>query len=41
VADDSAAFGWRYASRTVLAADAAAAPFAMPSAHIAVRDVLP
>jgi Uma2 family endonuclease len=39
--DDSAAFGWRYASRTVLAADAPAAPLAMPSAHIAVRDLLP
>lgn len=41
VADPAARFGWRYATREVVAADGFAAPLAAPHARIAVSDVLP
>ena len=41
VADDSATFGWRYASREIFATNAMVAPLAAPRARIAVRDLLP
>ena len=40
VADPSAIYGWRYASRVVLGPDASATPLAVPAA-IAVRALLP
>jgi Uma2 family endonuclease len=41
VAEASAIFGWRYASRTVLGPDASATPIAAPTVAIAVRALLP
>src|SRR5438105_10904160 len=41
VTDDSAPFGWRYASRDILNADASATSLAAPHARIVVRDLLP
>jgi Uma2 family endonuclease len=41
VTDDSAPFGWHYASREVLSSDASATPLAAPHARIVVRDLLP
>ena len=41
VEDDSAAFGWRYASREILSSESSATPLAAPHAHITVRDLLP
>jgi Uma2 family endonuclease len=41
VADPSAMYGWRYASRTVLGPDASATPLAAPTASIVVRVLLP
>jgi Uma2 family endonuclease len=41
IADDSAAFGWRYAFRDILHADASATPLAARHARIVVRDLLP
>ena len=41
IADDSAAFGWRYAFRDILNADGSATPLAARHARIAVRDLLP
>jgi Uma2 family endonuclease len=41
VRDDSAAFGWRYASREVFPSDASATPLAAPQARISIRDLLP
>ena len=39
--DPTASFGWRYRSVEVLRGEAVAAPLAVPSARIRVRDVLP
>ena len=41
VADPSAMYGWRYASRTVLGPDASATPLAAPAASIPVAALLP
>jgi len=41
VADPSAMYGWRYASRTVLGPDASARPLAAPTASIVVHALLP
>lgn len=41
VADASAAYGWRYASRVVLGPDAQATPLAAPAASIPIRALLP
>ena len=41
VADSSASYGWRYASRIVLGPDASATPLAAPAASIPVRALLP
>jgi Uma2 family endonuclease len=41
VTDDSAPFGWRYASREALNADVSATPLAARHARIVVRDLLP
>lgn len=41
VADDGAPFGWRYASRQRLDAEASIAPIAAPGATIRVADLLP
>ena len=41
VADSSAIYGWRYASRTVLGPDASATPLAAPTASIVVHALLP
>jgi Uma2 family endonuclease len=41
VADPSAPFGWRYASREVLGPDSSVAPLIAPAARILVSDLLP
>jgi Uma2 family endonuclease len=41
VADPSALFGWRYASREVLSAESFVELLAMPGARIPVSDLLP
>ena len=41
VADRSAIYGWRYASRIVLGPEASATPLAVPTASIVVRALLP
>ena len=41
VEDDSAAFGWCYASRELFDANASCSPLVAPQASIAVRDLLP
>jgi Uma2 family endonuclease len=41
VTDPAARFGWRYATREVVAADGFVSPLAAPHARIAVTDVLP
>jgi len=41
VADGSASYGWRYASRIVLPPDASASPLAAPTASIVVHALLP
>jgi Uma2 family endonuclease len=41
VADPTAPFGWRYASRDVLGPEASAAPLVEPAARIPVADLLP
>jgi Uma2 family endonuclease len=41
LADPSAIYGWRYASRTVLGPDASASPLAAPTAAIVVHALLP
>ena len=41
VADPSAIYGWRYASRTILGPDASASPLAAPTAAIVVHALLP
>ena len=41
VADSSAIYGWRYASRAVLGHDASATPLAAPTASIVVHALLP
>lgn len=41
VADPSAPFGWRYASREVLSAESFAEPLEIPGARILVSDLLP
>jgi hypothetical protein len=41
VADPSAIYGWRYASRTILGPDASASPLAAPTASIVVHALLP
>ena len=41
VSDESAAFGWRYASREVLTPQASVTPLAVPHASVFVRDLLP
>lgn len=40
-ADAAASFGWRYTSREIVEEDGHAVPLALPSARIAVRDLLP
>jgi Uma2 family endonuclease len=41
VADAESVFGWRYASRQVVASDASVTPLAAPGITIAVSDLLP
>jgi Uma2 family endonuclease len=41
MADASAPFGWRYASRQALGADASVIPLAAPGARVLVGDLLP
>jgi len=41
VADPTAIYGWRYASRIALGLEASATPLAVPAASIAVRALLP
>jgi Uma2 family endonuclease len=41
VADATAPFGWRYASRTVVGPDSAVAPLAAPGAAVPVANLLP
>lgn len=41
LADDSAPFGWRYASRDVVGSDELATPLAAPQVRIPMRDLLP
>jgi len=41
VADPSATYGWRYATRIVLSPEASATPLAAPAVSIAVRALLP
>ncbi|HEY7540445.1 MAG TPA: hypothetical protein VIF11_09905 [Methylomirabilota bacterium] len=41
IADPSAPFGWRYASREVLSAESSVGLLAVPGARILVSDLLP
>jgi Uma2 family endonuclease len=41
VADPSAMYGWRYASRTILGLDSSASPLAVPTASIIVHALMP
>ena len=41
VADPSATYGWRYATRIVLGPEASATPLAAPTVSMAVRTLLP
>jgi Uma2 family endonuclease len=41
VADPAAPFGWRYASRTIVTAEAFVEPLAVPGARVLVSDLLP